>query len=314
MTTDGTGGATRAPCLLAVFGHPDDEVANAGGTIARYAAQGVRVVVVTATRGELGRIVTPDLDTADNRAALGDLRMAELDRALAHLGVTDARWLGYRDSGATEEAATDDAGAFWRCDLDEAVGRLVRIIRETRPEVVITHDEGGDGGHPDHVRAGEVARLAFEHAGDPASNTDQLGGADALAPWAPAKLYETAAQYDRRAKVRRLLAEQGVLGTIPVVLRALTRWRPSRERERTHAAALQHDGPLVRIDVGRWLEARHAALLEFRSQLAPSDELLAMSPDDRRRIMPTENFSRRVSRVPVTDPETDLFAGLPVSG
>ena len=308
-------GDSPAPCLLAVFGHPDDEIANAGGTIARYAAQGIRVVVVTATRGELGRIVAPDLDTAANRARLGELRMEELDRALARLAVTDGRWLGYRDSGVAGQPSNDDPDAFWRCDTGEAVGRLVRIIRETCPSVVITHDIGGDGGHPDHLRAGEITRLAFDLAGDPSGDGDRSGNLDAHAPWTPLKLYETAAQFDRRAKLRRLLAEEGIVGTVPVVLRAITRWRPSRERERAHAAALQHaDGPIVRVDVVPWLDARHAALLEFRSQLAPSDELLALSPDDRRRIMPTENFSRRASRVPATDPETDLFAGLPLSG
>jgi LmbE family N-acetylglucosaminyl deacetylase len=304
---------TAGAGLLAVFGHPDDEVAHAGGTLARYAAEGARVVVVTATRGELGEIARPELDTPENRARLGDLRMDELERALAHLAVTGGRWLGYRDSGMAGSPSNDDADAFCRCDLDEAVGRLVRVMRETRPDVVLTHNEAGGDGHPDHVRAALVTRQAFDRAGDAAAYRDQLDAPDGLSPWTPVKLYEAVDQFDRREKLRRLLAEQGILGTVPIALRAAARWRPAHERERAHSAALQGAGT-VRIDVRPWLEARHAALLEFRSQLGPNDELIAMSPEDRRRVMPTEDFNRRVTRVTVPDIEDDLLAGLPVSG
>jgi len=299
------------PVILTVFGHPDDEVAHAGGTIARYAAQGVRIVVVTATRGELGEIVTPELDTPENHAHLGDLRMGELDRALGHLAISESRWLGYRDSGMVGRPSNADPDAFCQCDVDDAVRRLVRIIRETRPDVILTHNDAGGDGHPDHVRAALVAHLAFDRAGDPAEAPEQLAGPDGLETWTPAKLYEASDQFDRREKLRRLVADQGVLGTIPIVFRAAARWRPGLERERSHSAALRTEGPLVRIDVGPWLEARHAALLEFRSQLGPHDELVAMSPEDRRRIMPTENFTRRHSRIPVPDDEDDLLAGLP---
>ncbi len=235
--------------------------------------------------------------------------MEELDRALGHLGVSDARWLGYRDSGMAGTPANADPGAFCSCDVDEAVGRIVRVVRETRPDVVITHNEAGNDGHPDHVQAALVARLAFDRAGDPAAYPDQLGG-DALAPWAPAKLYEAGDQFDRREKLRRLLAEQGVLATIPIALRAAARWRPAYERERAQAAAMQGEGRTVRIDVRDWMDARYAALLEFRTQLGPDDDMLVVSAEDRRRIMPTEDFNRRQTRVAAPDAEDDLLAGV----
>ncbi len=295
--------------LLAVHGHPDDEVFLGGGTLARYAAEGVRVVAVTGTRGELGEIVVRDLDTPQHRASLGEIRLQELERALGVLGVTEQRWLGFRDSGMHGTAANDDPQAFCRCDVDEAVGRLVRIIREVRPQVIITHNEGGGDGHPDHITAARVARLAFDRAGDAAAYAEQLEGPGALECWAPDKLYEEMDQVDRREKLRRLVREQGIIRAAPVALRALSRWRPAREQERARAAATIAP-PTARIDVRPWLEARHRALLEFRSQVAFDDDIVAMSPEDRARVMPTENFRLRSSRVAAPEAEDDLFTGL----
>jgi LmbE family N-acetylglucosaminyl deacetylase len=295
--------------VLAVHGHPDDEVARCGGTLARYAADGVRVSIVTCTRGEAGQIVDRGLNTPENLARLGEIRMDELERALAILGVTEFRWLGYRDSGMAGTQANDDPRAFARCDLDEAVGRLVRIVREVRPQVILTHNEGGGDGHPDHIRAALVARIAFDRAGDLSAFPEQLEGPGALAAWAPLKLYEAMDQLDRREKLRRLYREQGMLRTARLVAGVLVRWRPARERERAQAAATQ--GPhTTRIDVRPWLAARHQALLEYRTQIAPAGDLVAIAPEDRALIAPTEDFGRRECRVAAPDEEDDLFAGL----
>ncbi len=295
--------------MLLVHGHPDDEVAACGGTMSRYAADGVRVLVVTCTRGEVGEIVDRDLDTPENLARLGEIRMDELERALAILGVTEFRWLGYRDSGMAGTQANDDPRAFVRCDLDEAVGRLVRIVREVRPQVILTHNEGGGDGHPDHVRAALVARVAFVRAGDASAYPEQLEGPEALEPWAPAKLYEAMDQLDRGEKLGRLLREQGLLPTVRLVFGALARWRPAHERERAQARATQGRHS-TRIDVRPWLAARHQALLEYRTQIAPGDVLIAIAPGDRALIVPTEDFYRRECRVEAPDEEDDLFAGL----
>jgi LmbE family N-acetylglucosaminyl deacetylase len=297
------------PCLLAVYGHPDDETFHAGGTLARYAAEGVRVVVLACTRGELGRIVDPALDTLENRMALGDLRMAELGRALAKLGPIEHRWLGYRDSGVAGARENSDPQSFCSADVDEATGRVVRIIREVRPQVIVTHNEAGNDGHPDHVRAALVARLAFERAGDAGAHPEQLAGAVATTAWAPSKLYESIVQYDRGEKLRRLFRGGGLRRGLPVLVRAARTWRPGDERERATAAAAQ-GARTTRIDVRPWITARDGALREYRSQMSLDDVLFSLSPDERALVTPTEDFSRRSSRVDAPPQEDDLFAGL----
>jgi LmbE family N-acetylglucosaminyl deacetylase len=236
--------------------------------------------------------------------------MRELRAALAHLGVAECHWLGYRDSGIAGSPSNADPEAFCACDVDEAVGRLVAIVRASRPHVLVTHNEAGGDGHPDHVRAALLARLAYDRAGDPAWYPEQLAGASALAPWSPLKLYEVADQFDRRAKLRRLIADEGILRATPFLVRRLARWRPWKERERAHAAALQAGDRTTRIDVRDWVDRRHAALLEFRSQIGPHDDAIAMTPDERRRMVPTEDFRLRSSRVPAARGEDDLLAGL----
>jgi mycothiol S-conjugate amidase len=296
------------PTILAVHGHPDDETVHLGGTLARYAARGARVVCVTATRGELGEIVDPTLDTPENRARLGELRMAEMERALATLGAIESRWLGYRDSGMAGDARNQDPEAFWTADPDEAAGRVARLIREIRPHVVITHNENGDDGHPDHVSAARATRIAFERAGDPIAWPEQLAGGT-LQPWAPLKLYEGYAQLGRREKIQRLVAASGVIAAVPVVARALLRWRPARERERAAVAAGQAVRT-TRVDVRPWLAVRTEAIRAFRTQVAPSSPLLALNEDEQRQLTPTEDFSLRYSRVATSLPEDDLFAGI----
>lgn len=295
--------------ILAVHGHPDDETVHIGGTLARYAAQGVRVVCATATRGELGEIIDPALATPENQARLGEIRIDEMERALAILGPIEPRWLGYRDSGTAGDPRNSDPEAFASADPDEAAGRVARLIRELRPEVVITHNEAGDDGHPDHVCAARATRAAFERAGEAAAWPEQLTGG-VLRPWAPLKLYEGCAQTARREKVRRLVAESGIAAAIPVVARAVLRWRPRRERERARVAAGQV-AATTRVDVRPWLAARTEAIRAFRTQVAPTSPLLALSPDEQRRLTPTEDFALRAARVSTMLPEDDLLAGIP---
>jgi len=298
------------PTILAVHGHPDDETVHLGGTLARYAAQGARVVCITATRGELGEIVDPALATPENKTRLGEIRMAEMEQALATLGPIECRWLGYRDSGTAGDSRNHDPEAFWSADPDEAAGRVARLIREVRPHVVITHNENGDDGHPDHISAARATRTAFERAGEAAAWPDQLAGGT-LQPWAPLKLYEGCAQVGRRDKIRRLVAESGVIAAVPVVVRALLRWRPARERERAAVAAGQV-APTTRVDVRPWLAVRTEAIRAFRTQVALTSPLLALSADEQRHLTPTEDFSLRASRVATLLPEDDLLAGIEV--
>jgi N-acetyl-1-D-myo-inositol-2-amino-2-deoxy-alpha-D-glucopyranoside deacetylase len=158
--------------LLLVHAHPDDETIGTGATMAKYAADGANVTLVTCTLGEEGEILVPALEglAADKADQLGGWRIHELDEACRALGVSDHRFLGgagrYRDSGMMETPANDNPHCFWRADLDEAAGHLVDVIREVRPQVVITYDDFGGYGHPDHIQAHRVTVRAVEQTRD----------------------------------------------------------------------------------------------------------------------------------------------------
>jgi N-acetyl-1-D-myo-inositol-2-amino-2-deoxy-alpha-D-glucopyranoside deacetylase len=156
--------------LLLVHAHPDDESIGTGATMAKYAAEGARVTLVTCTLGELGEIIPPSLAhlAAEQEDRLGEYRIGELAAACAELGVTDHRFLGgpgrWRDSGMMGTPGNDDPRCFWRADVDEAAEVLGEIIREVRPRVLVTYDANGFYGHPDHIQAHRVAWSAFKKA------------------------------------------------------------------------------------------------------------------------------------------------------
>jgi N-acetyl-1-D-myo-inositol-2-amino-2-deoxy-alpha-D-glucopyranoside deacetylase len=156
--------------LLFVHAHPDDETVGTGATMARYAAEGAAVTLVTCTLGEEGEIHVPALAqlAADQADQLGGYRLVELDRACAALGVTDHRFLGgagrFRDSGMMGLPTNDNPKAFWQADLGAAAQLLLEVIREVRPQVVVTYDANGGYGHPDHIQAHRVAMRAVELA------------------------------------------------------------------------------------------------------------------------------------------------------
>jgi N-acetyl-1-D-myo-inositol-2-amino-2-deoxy-alpha-D-glucopyranoside deacetylase len=175
--------------MLLVHAHPDDETINNGATMARYVAEGASVTLLTCTLGEEGEILVPELEqlAADQADQLGGYRIGELRAAMAALGVTDFRFLGgagrYRDSGMMGTPANGHARAFWNADLDEAVAHAVSVVREVRPQVVVTYDENGGYGHPDHIQAHRVAMGAVGKAADP-TYRPELGE-----PWDVAKVY-----------------------------------------------------------------------------------------------------------------------------
>ncbi|MGW9026340.1 N-acetyl-1-D-myo-inositol-2-amino-2-deoxy-alpha-D-glucopyranoside deacetylase [Streptomyces sp. NPDC055722] len=175
--------------LLLVHAHPDDESINNGATMARYAAEGARVTLVTCTLGEEGEVIPPPLAhlAADRDDTLGPHRAGELAAAMAALGVSDHRHLGgpgrYRDSGMMGAPQNSRPEAFWSADPDEAAGHLVAVVREVRPQVLVTYDPDGGYGHPDHIQAHRVAMRAARLAADPGFRPD-LG-----VPWEIAKIY-----------------------------------------------------------------------------------------------------------------------------
>ncbi len=157
--------------LLLVHAHPDDESIATGATMAKYAAEGAAVTLVTCTLGELGEIIPPDLAhlAADRDGGLGQYRIGELATACAALGVTDHRFLGgagrWQDSGMMGEPSNQAAGCFWQADVDEAAAALLEVIRDVRPQVMVSYDANGFYGHPDHIQAHRVAMRAFGKAG-----------------------------------------------------------------------------------------------------------------------------------------------------
>jgi N-acetyl-1-D-myo-inositol-2-amino-2-deoxy-alpha-D-glucopyranoside deacetylase len=156
--------------MLLVHAHPDDESIGTGATMAKYAAEGAGVTLVTCTLGELGEIIPPELAHLAPGAdgGLGEYRIGELAAACAALGVTDHRFLGgpgrWRDSGMMGLPSNDAPGCFWQADTGEAARQLLRVICEVRPQVLISYDSNGFYGHPDHIQAHQVARRAFELA------------------------------------------------------------------------------------------------------------------------------------------------------
>ncbi len=281
--------------LLTVHAHPDDETISTGGIMARYAAEGVRVVCVTCTGGEYGEIVVPELDTPENHARLAEIRREELSRALAHLGPIDSRMLGFVDSGMMGTPENDLPGSFWTSDFDDAVDRLVAIVREVRPQVVVGYNDFGGYGHPDHIRAALIAKAAFERS--------------AADSGAPVKLYETASSNRRRDEVMQRAAERGVKPWWTGSEEETEEERQGREEHLAKMEAAQ--GPVTTvIDVAGFVDSKCAALGEHITQLPRDGFFLALTAADWRELMPTEEFTLKESRIGVRLPEDDLFAGL----
>src|SRR6266568_4507546 len=150
--------------LLGAFAHPDDEQIMSGA-YAQAASEGIRTGLVCATRGELGEIASPELATQEN---LGRVRENELRAASAVLGIKYLWFLGYRDSGMMGTAGNDDPEAFYRANEQEAIGRVVKIVRDFKPTVMVTFEPSGGYGHPDHITISKIATAAFHAAGDDA--------------------------------------------------------------------------------------------------------------------------------------------------
>jgi N-acetyl-1-D-myo-inositol-2-amino-2-deoxy-alpha-D-glucopyranoside deacetylase len=311
--------AARPRILMTVHAHPDDETIGTGGTMAKAIADGHRVVLATCTRGELGEIVVPDMDTPDNHRRLGEIRAGELEQAMGRLGVSEWENLGYRDSGMMGTPGNHDPRSFWQADLDEAIGRLVWLMRRVRPDVVTTYNAFGGYGHPDHIRTHLVAVGAFARAGDPNAYPKQLapehggsGPAEAdggLAPWAPAKLYEQAMSRRLRSAMNDAMAEAGQRSF----------WMPPEdatpEQLAEHEAWIDKmmvpdEAITTRVDVGPYVEAKWNAIREHVTQISDQSPFMLFGLDGWRRWWSTETYILRETRAASSVPETDLFTGL----
>ena len=284
---------TERLTIMAVHAHPDDECMSTGGALARYSNEGLRTVLVTATRGEEGEIVDPDMDQDEVRPKLGDVRTEELRCASHHLGIEELHILGYRDSGMAGTAANAHPACFAQADLHEATGRLVRLIRTMRPHVVTCYNEHGGYGHPDHIQVNRVTVAAFHAAGD-AAQYPTIG----LAPWQPLKLYYTA--YPRSYILARY-----------ALLRSMGEETPlDRPDFDPNKVGTPDEDITTRVDIHPFLSRKMEALRCHRSQVAPDWWYFRMPPDVLNDTFCHEFFVRMVSHIPANGSEHDLFAGL----
>ena len=259
--------------VLFVHAHPDDESMASGGTIARLVAEGVRVDLVTCTDGAEGEIHDPALDVAEARPRLAEIRAAELACSVAALGGGAVRQhlLGYRDSGMMGTDANGHPEAFWQADLTAATDRLIEIVREARPEAIVTYDENGNYGHPDHINAARIARDAF--------------AASAGTDWAVSRFYEIAFARESWFALMGAMKERGI--ALPWDLDEVVDVRPPDELYPANAVAL--------AQVGEALESEEADEIAFgRSEAEITTRVdVAAHVDAKRRSMDCHKTQRQ---------------------
>jgi len=297
--------------VMAVHAHPDDELIGTGPLLARYAHEGVECVLVTCTRGEAGEIHDPDLKEEEARPILGEIRLRELACALAILGVQHSEQLGYRDSGMVGTAENDDPRSFHMADMEEAVGRLVAHVRHYQPEVIVTYNEFGGYGHPDHINAHRIAVAAFDAAADP-TLYPQAG-----APWQAKKLYYTSWNIEEWQKLTETLKERGLPSPWgddeePADLSEEDRQKRAdetqKERERSIAEAAR---VTTKMDNTAYTNLVFQAARCHRSQFAQDGVFFTMPEDLQTLAFGHDWFIRARSLVAVAEkPESDLLVGL----
>ncbi|MBT2456527.1 N-acetyl-1-D-myo-inositol-2-amino-2-deoxy-alpha-D-glucopyranoside deacetylase [Streptomyces sp. ISL-86] len=288
--------------LLLVHAHPDDESINNGATMAKYAAEGAHVALVTCTLGEEGEVIPPELAhlAADRDDTLGTHRIGELAAAMAELGVTDHRFLGgpgrFRDSGMMGAEQNRRPGAFWSAEVDEAAACLVEVIRELRPQVLVTYDPDGGYGHPDHIQAHRVAMRGAELAAEQTYRRD-LGD-----PHAIEKVYWN--------RVPRSVVEEG-----------FARLRAAGGMASFPGLASPDDVPgvvadeLITAEIGadeKFVGAKAAAMRAHATQIAVDGPFFALSNDLAQPLFAREYYELAAGRRGTPDGarEHDLFAGV----
>ena len=281
--------------LMAVHAHPDDESSKGAATMARYIAEGHDVMVVTCTDGGAGSVLNPAMDRPDVLENIIEIRREEMARAAKILGIQH-RWLGFKDSGLPEGDPKPPLpeGCFALVPLEESVPSLVEAIRSFRPHVVVTYDENGGYPHPDHIRTHQVSVGAYEAAGD------FLRFPDAGDPWDVQKLY-----YNHGFLRKRMLllqeefAKHGQEGPFE---KWLKHWDPEHD--------VFDKRVTTRIECAKYFAQRDDALRAHATQIDPNGDFFRAPIEWQQRLWPTEEYELARSRVAVSLPETDLFAGI----
>jgi mycothiol S-conjugate amidase len=280
---------------MAVHAHPDDESSKGAATLARYADQGHRVMVVTLTGGDRGDILNPAMDLPDVHGHIHEIRRDEMAKAAEILGV-EHTWLGYVDSGLPKGDPLPPLpeGCFALEPLERPTESLVRLVREFQPHVMITYDENGGYPHPDHIRCHEVSVAAYEAAGD------YVRFPDAGKPWTVPKLYYVHGFL--RARMQLLQDEFAKHGQEGPFGKWLDLWLPKNDHLASRVT--------TRVECSAYFGQRDDALRAHATQIDPNAEFFAAPLSWQERLWPTEEFELARSRVPAALPETDLFEGI----
>ena len=277
--------------LMTIHAHPDDEASKGASLVAKYAAEGVETVLVCATGGEEGDIVNPAMDRPEILENLTAVRIAELKASTDLIGFDRVHMLGYRDSGMAKTEANKHPECFAAADLDEAVGRLVALIRGERPHVIITYSDDQQGYlHPDHLRVHDISGPAFAAAGDP----DAYPGVGE--PWQPLKLYYSTWCRARLVAMHEAFEANGL---------------ESPFTEQWFKRPFNDDRLTTQIDIGEWFGVRGQALLAHATQVDPNEKFWFGLPDDiSRAAYPYDDYILALSHVETELPESDMFAGI----
>ncbi len=301
--------------VLFVHAHPDDESMGTGGTMARLVSEGVRVDLVTCTDGAEGEIHDPTLDADEARPRLAQIRAQELACSVAALGsgAIHQHLLGYRDSGMIGTDANTHPDCFWQADVVAATGRLLEIVGEVRPSVIVSYDENGNYGHPDHINAARIARDAYL--------------ASAGEPWAVSRFYEVAFVRERWFELMGAMKERGI--SLPWDLEDRVPGPAADELNPSNAAALAQVGEAIeadesdaiefgradaevttRVDVSGFLDAKRRSMACHKTQAQDLGWLLDLPPDLADRAIGSEYFVLRWldgQDVPMTHREPSLL-------
>ncbi|MFJ8475551.1 PIG-L family deacetylase [Kitasatospora sp. NPDC094011] len=295
--------AERPLTLMAVHAHPDDEATGTGGVLARYAAEGIRTVLVTCTDGACGDGpggVKPGEDGHDP-AAVAALRRKELEASCRVLGVDHLELLEYGDSGMMGWAANDAPGSFWSTPVADGAARLAELLHHYRPDVVVTYDENGFYGHPDHIQANRITMAALELA-------------SGLTP----KVYWTTAPHSAMRRFGEAMREFGADWDEPsdstAAASTASAASATPEGEAPAAPALPPIG-LPDDQVTTWVDTHAYGSQKFDALAAHASQgenifFLRMGKERFTDLMGTETFVRVRDTTGADLPEKDLFAGL----